>query len=479
MSSEQTNSASTNQPGKTAAYSILVLIITTLSVGMPYQVDIKILLLLALTLTVLIARADGWRFTLIMDSMCSGIVRAFPALCIFILIGALIGSWIQGGIIQTLIFYGLQILSPAFFLPAGLLVCSVVSLATGTSWGTAGTMGIAFMAMGQVLGIPAPLTAGMVVSGSIFGDKLSPLSDTTNLAAATTGADLFAHVRSLLLTTVPSYLLSLGAFYVAGRHYHQTQSTGGNQVSELLQLLQQNFVISPWLLLPILAVLLMSVLRVPALIALMSGALLGVLCSVLVQGDSVASALNAMNGGYVSHSGVAMLDTLLNRGGIVNMMGTFALSFMALCLGALIDELGYLRVVMQGLLQQVKRLGSLVALVIGACFMTNGLMGEVYLSIIVNGNLFRQDFARRGLQPAMLSRTLEEGATLTGPLIPWTTAGAFMGGVLGIQATDHAPYSFFNLINPLVGIAFASVGLAVLRTKPTTAAPHSASHHLL
>lgn len=480
MSSEQTNSASTNQPGKTAAYSILVLIITTLSVGMPYQVDIKILLLLALTLTVLIARADGWRFTLIMDSMCSGIVRAFPALCIFILIGALIGSWIQGGIIQTLIFYGLQILSPAFFLPAGLLVCSVVSLATGTSWGTAGTMGIAFMAMGQVLGIPAPLTAGMVVSGAIFGDKLSPLSDTTNLAAATTGADLFAHVRSLLLTTVPSYLLSLGAFYVAGIHYHLTQSTGagGNQVSELLQLLQQNFVISPWLLLPILAVLLMSVLRVPALIALMSGALLGVLCSVLVQGDSVASALNAMNSGYASHSGVATLDTLLNRGGIVNMMGTFALSFMALCLGALIDELGYLRVVMQGLLQQVKRLGSLVALVIGACFMTNGLMGEVYLSIIVNGNLFRQEFARRALQPAMLSRTLEEGATLTGPLIPWTTAGAFMGGVLGVPTIDYALYSFFNLINPLVAIAFASAGLAVLRTKPTTVAPHSACHDL-
>lgn len=478
MSSEKKKSASTNQPSKTAAYSILVSIITTLSLGMTYQVDIKILLLLALTLTVLISRADGWRFTLIMDCMCSGIVRAFPALCIFILIGALIGSWIQSGIIQTLIFYGLQILNPEFFLPAGLLVCSVVSLATGTSWGTAGTMGVAFMAMGQALGIPAPLTAGMVISGAIFGDKLSLLSDTTNLAAATTGADLFAHVRSLLLTTVPSYLLSLGAFYVAGRHYHLTQSTGGNQVSELLQLLQQNFAISPWLLLPILVVLLMSVLRVPALIALMSGALLGVLCSVVVQGDSVTSALNAMNSGYIRHSGVATLDNLLNRGGIVNMMGTFALSFMALCLGALINEFGYLRVVMQVLLQQVKRLGSLVALVIGACFMTNGLMGEVYLSIIVNGNLFRQEFASRGLQPAMLSRTLEEGATLTGPLIPWTTAGAFMVGVLGVPAIDYAPYSFFNLINPLVAIAFAYAGLAVLRTKPTTAGPDSASHHL-
>ncbi|MCW1830254.1 hypothetical protein OLZ31_26070 [Enterobacter asburiae] len=159
-------------------------------------------------------------------------------------------------------------------------------------------------------------------------------------------------------------------------------------------------------------------------------------------------------------------------------MGTFALSFMALCLGALIDEIGFLRVVMQGLLQQVKRLGSLVALVIGACFMTNGLMGEVYLSIIVNGNLFRQEFARRGLHPAMLSRTLEEGATLTGPLIPWTTAGAFMGGGLGVPAIDNALYSFFNLINPLVAIAFASAGLAVLSTKPTTAAPHSASHDL-
>lgn len=476
MSFPPSNSAHINQPSKTAAYSIFVLIIAMLAAGMTYQVDIKILLLLALTVTVLIAMLEGWSFTLIMDSMRSGIVRAFPALCIFILIGALIGSWIQGGIIQALIFYGLQILNPAFFLPAGLLVCSLVSLATGTSWGTAGTIGVAFMAMGQVLGIPAPVTAGMVVSGAFFGDKLSPLSDTTNLAATATGADLFAHIHSILLTTVPSYFLSLVAFYAAGRNYHLTKSTSSTQVSEFLQALQQHFVISPWLLLPIVAVLLMNVLRVPALIALMSGALLGVLCSVVCQGDTVVSALNAMNSGYDNQTGVSTLDTLLNRGGIANMMETFALSFIALCLGALLDELGYLRVVMKGILQQVKRLGSLVTLVIGACFLTNGLMGEVYLSIIVNGNLFRQEFSQRGLQPAMLSRTLEEGATLTGPLIPWTTAGAFMGGVLGVSAFDYAPYTFFNLINPVLAIVFAFFGLAVLRdkTKPTTTVPPSA-----
>lgn len=476
MSLPPSKTASKNQPSKIAAYFILVSIIVPLAVGMPYQIDIKILLLLALTFTVLIALSDGWGFSQIMDSMSSGIVRAFPALCIFILIGALIGSWIQGGIIQTLIFYGLHILSPAFFLPAGLLVCSVVSLATGTSWGTAGTMGVAFMAMGQVLGVPPPVTAGMVVSGAFFGDKLSPLSDTTNLAAAAAGAELFAHIRSILLTTVPSYFLSLAAFYAAGHYYHLTQSANSTQVSELLQALQQQFVISPWLLLPIAAVLLMSLMRVPAQIALMGGALLGVMCSVMFQGDPVASALNAMNSGYVSHSGISMLDTLLNRGGIVNMMGTFALSFMALCLGALLDELGYLRLAMQELLQQVKRLGSLVALVIGACFMTNGLLGEVYLSIIVNGNLFSHEFSRRGLQPAMLSRTLEEGATLTGPLIPWTTAGAFMGGVLGISAFDYAPYAFFNLINPGLAIMFAFCGLAVLRDKnrPVTTMPKSA-----
>ncbi|MDA1378806.1 hypothetical protein PCI56_01645 [Plesiomonas shigelloides subsp. oncorhynchi] len=262
----------------------------------------------------------------------------------------------------------------------------MVSLATGTSWGTAGTMGWRLWRWDKCWD-PRAHHRRHGRFRRVFGDKLSPLSDTTNLAAAT-GADLFAHIRSMLLTTVPSYLLSLVAFYAVGRHYHLAQSASSTQVSELLQALQQHFVISPWLLLPIVAVLLMSVLRVPALIALMGGALLGVLCSVVGQGDSVASALNAMNSGYVSHSGVATLDTLLNRGGIINMMGTFALSFMALCLGALLDELGYLRVAMQGLLQQVKRLGSLVALVIGACFVTNGLMGEVYLSIIVNGNLF-------------------------------------------------------------------------------------------
>lgn len=465
MHSQQSENLMRKTPGKCAAYSVFLSNVAILSAGMIYAVDIKILLLLTLAITVMISMIDGWSFTLIMEKMCGGIVRAFPALCIFILIGALIGSWIQAGIIQTLIFYGLQILSPAFFLPAGLLVCSLISLATGTSWGTAGTVGVAFMAMGQVLGIPAPLTAGMVVSGAFFGDKLSPLSDTTNLAAAVTGTDLFSHIRSVLLTTVPSFLLSIAAFYFVGRNSFSNQNVSGTEVTGLLHALQQSFVISPWLFIPILVVLLMSMFRFPAVIALMAGALIGVVCSVVVQGNHVSDALNVMNTGYAGNSGIPKLDSLLNRGGIVSMMGTFVLSFIALSIGSLLDQLGYLRTIVMGLLQKMKHLGSLIALVIGTCFLTNGLMGEIYLSIIVNGNVFSEEFTRRGLQQAMLSRTLEEGATMTGPLIPWTTAGAFIGGVLGVSAFDYAWYAFFNLINPLVAIVCAYAGVAVMREK--------------
>ncbi|HCR2161458.1 TPA: hypothetical protein OND39_004500 [Enterobacter asburiae] len=311
----------------------------------------------------------------------------------------------------------------------------------------------------------------MVVSGAFFGDKLSPLSDTTNLAAAVAGTDLFSHIRSVSLTTVPSFVLSIAAFYLIGRNNFSNQDVSSTEITGLLHALEKSFVISPWLFMPVLLVLIMSMFRIPAVIALMAGAITGIVCSVMFQGNNVPNALNVMNTGYAGNSGIPKLDSLLNRGGIVNMMETFVLSFIALSIGSLLDELGYLRTIVMGLLQQVRYLGSLIALVIGTCFLTNGLMGEIYLSIIVNGNLFSEEFTKRGLQRSMLSRTLEEGTTMTGPLIPWTTAGAFIGGVLGVSAFDYVWYAFFNLINPLVAVVFAYTGIAVLRKKLTSSLP--------
>ncbi|MGL5067341.1 MAG: Na+/H+ antiporter NhaC [Sarcina sp.] len=452
-------------PSKKAASFLLLSLILILAFGMINKVDIKILLLIGMGLTIIVTKFQGYEFKDILEQMKGGVVRAFPAMCIFILIGALIGSWIQAGVIQTLVYYGLNIISAKYFLPVGLIVCSITSIATGTSWGTAGTVGVAFMAMGEGLGIPAPLTAGMIVSGAFFGDKLSPLSDTTNLAAATAGANLYKHIKSMLATTVPSYIVSLIGFYVLGLKYSVDVAINNDMVNQINTTLTKDFHISIIMLIPVLVVLVLSVMKVDAILALGIGAFVGVIFAVIFQGSSIPDALNVLSTGYKSHTGVHAVDVLLTRGGIMSMMSTFALSFIALALGSILEKYGYLDVMINVILDKIKSLGSLVALTIGTCLLTNIIMGEVYLAIIVNGSIYKKEYEERGLDNSMLSRVIEEGGTLTGPLVPWTTAGAFVSGVLGVSTFAYLPYALLNIINPLMSILFTYLGIAIGRKK--------------
>lgn len=428
------------------------------------DVDIHVLLILGLSVTSLVSLKYGYTFEELIKGMEKSISRAMTALLIFILIGTIIGSWITAGTVPALIYYGLNIISPGLFLPIGLVLCSLTSLSTGTSWGTAGTVGIALMGMGVGLGIPAPIVAGMVVSGAFFGDKMSPISDTTNLAAVSAEANLYDHIKAMSYTTIPSYVIALLIYAFIGLKY----ANGSGNVSDI-KLIQEtistNFNLNPIVILPMIVLFTLNILRFPAVPAMIVGTLSGVIVAVFIQGISIAEALTAINYGYTAQTGISIVDNLLVRGGIQNMMWTFSLSFIALCLGGVLELVGYLRVLIKGILSKIKRVGSLVALVIGTTILGNASMGEIYLGIILNGTLYKEAFKEKGLRPEMLSRLLEEGGTLTGALIPWTTAGAFMASTLGVPVFEYARYAFLNLINPALSIALSFMGIFILRNK--------------
>lgn len=422
-------------PKKSTSFFLVFSLIGILILGIIFKVDIRVLLILGLSLTVMVIYKMGNKITEIIDNMQVGIKRAFPALCIFILIGMLIGAFVQSGVIPSIVYYGLNLINVNWFLPIGLIVCSITSLATGTSWGTCGTVGVAFMAMGISLGIPAPIVAGMVVSGAFFGDKISPLSDTTNLAAVSAGTSLYKHIKSMLYTTAPAYILTLIIYTIIGINYSTNNNINNSLINDILTTLHSNFNINIFMLVPIFVVLFLSIKKINSIVALAIG------------------------------TGVEFVDNLLNRGGIQSMMWTFSLSFIALCLGSLLEVYGFLQAILKGLISNVKRLGSLAVLVITSCIFTNLIMGEIYLSIILNGSMFKKIFEDKKIDNSMLSRYLEEGGTLTGGLIPWSTAGAFVSGALGVSAFAYAPFAFLNILNPIISIIFSYLGIGVIKTK--------------
>lgn len=438
---------------------ISMISILVLGIGL-LKVDLQVILLVSLFFTIGYTLYKGYSWDNIVNSMKNSISRAYDALLIFILIGATIGVWILSGTIPSLIYYGLDILSPQIFLPAGLIICSLTSLATGTSWGTVSTVGIALIGIGESLGIPYPITAGMIVSGAFFGDKISPMSDTTNLAAAATNTNLYDHISSMLYTTVPSYILALVIYTFIGFNYG-ANAIDYTQITLIQDTLDSTFNISLVTLIPMVIVILFSIKKKPAPISMAMGVIAGIFVCLIVQGDTFSKALAVINNGYQTPTNIEIVDTLLLRGGIQSMMSTFSLAFIALSLGGVLDEVGYLRILVESVIVKIKKVGSLILLTISSCIVSNAIMGEAYLSIILNSNLYKDAYDKKGLDSSMLSRSVEEGSTLTTGLIPWTTAGAFISASLGVSAFEYAPFAFFNLINPILSITFAYLGIFV------------------
>jgi len=396
------------------------------------------------------------------EAMRLGMDRAMPAMFIFLMIGVVIATFILSGTVSTLIYYGLKFIHPAIFLPAGLILCSLMSLSVGTSWGTVGTAGIVLIGIGQVMGIPLPLVAGMIVSGASFGDKMSPVSDTTNLAAIAAETELYAHIKSMVYTTGPAYIVCLAAFSWLGYQFAD-QSLPQSELDGLLSSLDTSFIINVFMLLPLFVLLFLSMKGILAEAAMLISALVALLLAVWVQGNEFAVVLTSFYDGAKADIDNETLTPLLNRGGIVDMAWTFTLSFIAISLGAVLEKMGFISVFMNWVLQNVHRAASVVTSAILSTFFTNAVLGESYISMILNGKMFKSKFDDIGIERRVLSRSLEEGGTLLTALIPWTTTGAFYTATLGISTLDYAQWSLLNWLNPLLGILFAWLGIALFR----------------
>lgn len=440
-----------------------LVIILTIGI-LKLDIDLHVLLILILTYVSIVSYMLGYSYDEIIDGMRSGIDNVMPAMMIFILIGVIISAWIYSGTVPAIIYYGLKYINPKYFLPLGLLICSLTSMAIGTSWGTAGTIGIALMGMSVGLNIPKEITAGMIISGAYFGDKMSPISDTTNLSAASAGADLYDHIRTMSYTTIPSYIIVLILYTLLGFKY-TNKTIDTTEIKLITDTLAGNFVLSPIVFLPMIILFTLNMKKMPAVPAMLIGAVSGVLVAIFVQKAPVLSVIDSINYGYEGYTGVELVDNLLNRGGIQSMMWTFSLAFIAISLGGVLEKVGYLDVLISGFIGRIKNQGLLALVVILTTTLGNMAMGEVYLSIILNGNLYKEEFKRRGLCPSMLSRYLEEGGTLTEAFIPWTTGAAFMATTLGVKTIEYAPYAFLNYINPLLSIIFSFLGIFVIKEK--------------
>ncbi len=445
----------------------------------------QIALLLSASVAGLLARAFGFSFSDSIAGITHSIQAAIPAILILLVIGALSATWMLSGIVPAMIYYGLMILDPAYFLVASVVISAVVSLATGSSWSTIATVGVALIGIANVLDISAAMSAGAIISGAYFGDKISPLSDTTNLAAAMAGTPIFTHIRHMLWTTVPSIAITLLLFtFLSPEDTDATLYV--DQASGLSQALAQKFVLTPWLFLVPLAVLLMVALKVNALVSLIVGTLLGGVFAFLFQpelvqeialsqstqnvstgGGYLAQAyrtlMTTMGNGFSINSDNPALTDLIGSSGMAGMLNTVWLIIAAMCFGGVMEASGMLRVLTRPLIAAAKSEGGLIGATVGTCCFFNVTASDQYLAIVVPGRMFGQAYRERGLAPENLSRTLEDSATVTSVLVPWNTCGATQAAVLGVSVYAFAFYCFFNLISPLMTLLFAYTGFTIKR----------------
>ena len=436
--------------------------------------DPHIPLALTAIVTALVARSNGAPWSVLEKGMLHGIAVGTKAIIILMVIGMLIAVWMIAGVVPYLISLGLELLNPKVFLPATCVICAVVSLSTGSSWTTASTVGVALMGVGNGLAMPPAMVAGAIVSGAYFGDKLSPLSDSTNLAPAVTGVELFDHIRHMAYTTAPAFVLSLILYSIIG--YSASQSDVSTmEVQEMQTVLSTQFHLSPLLLLPPLVVIVMSIMRLSALPALAAAVGAGAIIAIALQKADIADLVNVMHYGYESSTGEKSMDELLSGGGLDKMMWTVSLILCALSLGGIMEGGRMLESVAAAILKGVHSTGAMVTATVGTCFATNIVAPDQYLSIIVPGRMYREVYQRRKLHPKNLSRTVEDAGTLSSPLVPWNTCGATMMSVLLVNPFAYLPYAFFNLLTPLFAVlwAYLNIGQATVQ-KDAKATPPSA-----
>ena len=408
-----------------------------------------------------------------LNEVAENIKSTVGAILILLMVGALAGTWLISGIIPSMIYYGLQILNPTIFLAACVIICAIISIATGSSWTTSATVGIALIGIAKTLDVSIGMTAGAVLSGAYFGDKMSPLSDTTNLAPAMAGGELFSHIRYMTLTTVPTIVVTLIAFIIIG---FNIDTTGSPDISDKLIAINEAFNISPWLFLVPIIVIFMIIKKTPPLVALLVGTLLGAVAAIITQPNivmSVAKAdsltfhstykgvMNAIIGDTSVETTSTELNDLFSSGGMNGMLGTIWLIICAMVFGGVMDAIGALSRISKSVLKLFDSVFGLFASTVISCLGLNALASDQYLAIVVPGKMYQKAFKDKGLAPENLSRTLEDSGTVTSVLIPWNTCGAYQSGVLGVPVIDYFFFAIFNWLSPFTTLIFAAFKIKI------------------
>ncbi|UXR79398.1 Na+/H+ antiporter NhaC [Staphylococcus sp. IVB6227] len=419
-------------------------------------------LLIGTTVAIIVTMFHGYEWEEVEEMMYKGIKHALPAVVIIMLVGLIIGAWIGSGVVAAMIYYGLKLISPTYFLAVVVVICGIVSLAIGSSWSTMATVGVASMGIGISMGLSPGMVAGAVISGAYFGDKMSPLSDTTNLASGLTNVDLFDHIKHMFYTTIPGLVISLVVFFVLGQMYGSDHLNRG-RIDSIMNAIDDSFFISPWLLLVPLIVIIAVALKVPAIPAIVLGIVLGFFTQIFVQGDSLATAVQSLQTGYVLESGNKTIDELFNRGGLESMFYTISLTLVAMTFGGLLEYSGMLKALISVILKFAKNTGTLIASVIISCFGTNLSCSEQYISIIVPSRMYVSTFIDKGLHPKNLSRALEDGGTLTSVFVPWNTCGVFILTTLNVHVIEYAPFAILNYVVPIISIIYGFIGFKIIQ----------------
>ncbi len=438
----------------------------------------QIILMFSAGVASLVAIRLGYSWKEIRTGMVQSISSAMASIIILMLIGSLAGTWLLSGVVPAMIYYGLMILNPTIFLVAAAVVCAIVSIATGSSWTTSATVGIALVGIGTALGINIGMVAGAIISGAYFGDKMSPLSDTTNLAPAMAGTDLFTHIRYMALTTIPSISIALVIFLILG--FTSTGNGSTVDTQEILDAISSQFNINGWLFLVPVIVIALIVKKVPAIPAIAAGAALGGIFALIFQSNIILSVsgyetytweaafvgvITSFYGDVSIVTGNPIVDDLLSSSGMYGMLGTVWIIFAAMMFGGVMEKCGMLKRIAEAVISFVNNAGSLVAATVGTCVFFNITASDQYLAIVVPGRMYTDTYKEMDLAPENLSRTLEDSGTVTSVLVPWNTCGAYHAGVLGVPAMAFIPFAFFNLISPFMTMfyAFAKIKIRTLK----------------
>lgn len=442
--------------------SITILIIMLIILGtsvIHFGLSPQIPVLFTIALLVFWAKFRGASWDDIHKGIQDGIGTAIIPIFIFILIGALIAVWIQAGIIPSIMVAGLKLISNRFFVPSTFIVCSLVGLSIGSGFTTISTIGIALFGMGMAMGVNPALVAGAIISGAVFGDKMSPLSDSTNLASAIAGSDLFAHIKNMMWSTIPSFIVSFILFWILGNTNGHMSAA---KINHTIAILQTHFTVSWWALLPIILMFVCAWRQIPAIPTLFINILVTVgMIFVQKPGESLKALTNLISEGFVAHTSDSAVNALLSRGGIISMMGTVSLIIVTLSLGGILMQFHVVQSAMEPLVKRLRKPGPLVTTTILSGIGINLFVGEQYLSVILPGKAFKPAFQRMGLAPLALSRVLEDGGSIINYLIPWGVAGSFAAATLGVPVLHFLPFVFFSLFSPVFSIisGFTGIGL--------------------